>query len=47
MDVLRRIVNEVAVAVHADLHGGQRRVALGVETKLTLAPHGQQTDITQ
>lgn len=38
VDILRRIMDEVTVAIHADLRGRQRRVTLRVETKLTLAP---------
>lgn len=39
MDILRGIMDEVTVAVDADLRGRQRRVTLRVETKLTLTPH--------
>lgn len=39
MDILRRIMDQVTVAIHADLRVRQRRVTLRVETKLTLAPH--------
>lgn len=39
MNVLRGVVDEVAVSVHVDVGCGQGRAALAGETELTLAPH--------